>query len=60
MSPKETHEIVSAVRSQRDEDMLDLVRSALGQLNLMADRLEVYARDVEKPASIQRKSDKSV
>lgn len=42
MAPKEVHEIVEQIRTPHDEEILDLVRETLAQLNKLGDRLESY------------------
>lgn len=45
--PEEAHAIMQALRSQRDEELLDLVRDTLAQLNKLGDRLESHLRDAD-------------
>jgi hypothetical protein len=47
--PQEVHRIVQNMRSARDEEMLDLVRETVAQLNKLGDRLESYVREASVP-----------
>lgn len=40
--PEEAHRLMQALRTQRDEELLDLVREAIEKLNVLGDRLEQY------------------
>ena len=40
--PQEVHRIVEQMRTARDEELLDLVRETVAQLNKLGDRLESY------------------
>jgi hypothetical protein len=54
MAPREVHEIVERLRPSRDEELLDLIRETVAQLNKLGDRLESYVRiDPGPPATIE-------
>lgn len=43
--PEQAHRIMQELRPTRDEQVLDLVRETLAQLNKLGDRLESYIRE---------------
>lgn len=46
------HSIIRALRSQKDEEMLDLVRETIAQLNKLGDRLEAYVTEAESQTEL--------
>lgn len=48
--PEQAHRVMQDLRPQRDEEILDLVRETLAQLNKLGDRLESYIREEDSGA----------
>lgn len=43
--PRDVHRIVEDMRTAKDEELLDLVRETVAQLNKLGDRLESYVKE---------------